>query len=129
MSNNVDPLPGYFRVADFVHTCCHRSPDGDTVCDDITHNYWINVLMTVIRVMQLLLFLFSPYFIPKSLYSKECSATQYVCYPETASQNAGGTHAEEEFKTTVLFTKDSKSDQKVLALQEKNKDKVINFCP
>ena len=83
---NVNPLHCYFRRADFVHTCCHKGPDGDIMCRDLTRDNWINLLMMFIFIAKAVVILYIPYFIPKSLYYLEHGSTQYVYCPDRESK-------------------------------------------
>ena len=73
------------RYADFVYTCCHKSPDDDVVCSDVTNDAWIDVLMAFIVITKVLVVLYSPSFLPGSLYRLKYVAAEYIYHlPDTA---------------------------------------------
>ncbi|XP_067684403.1 uncharacterized protein [Haliotis asinina] len=66
--------------ANFVHQCCHIDADGNTSCEDIHPDIWINVLLTCILIIKVLVVLYSPSFIPETFYRDKYTATDYA-YP------------------------------------------------
>ncbi|XP_041349366.1 uncharacterized protein LOC121368692 [Gigantopelta aegis] len=64
--------------ANFLYQCCHKDPDGVTVCQDMIRNIWINVLLACIIVIKVLVVLFSPSFVPEDFYRKKFTEADYV---------------------------------------------------
>nr|KAG5705591.1 hypothetical protein BaRGS_034789 [Batillaria attramentaria] len=71
-------LKGYLRPY-------HWGPDGNVICKDIQYDVWIEVLMAFIVITKILVVLYSPSFLPGSLYRLKYVATEYIYHiPETA---------------------------------------------
>ncbi|XP_048252728.1 uncharacterized protein LOC125380976 [Haliotis rufescens] len=64
--------------ANFVYHCCHIDSDGNMFCEDVHRDLWINVLLTCILIIKVLVVLYSPSFIPETLYRKKFTATDYT---------------------------------------------------
>ena len=107
----------HFRFADFVRTCCRKNADDNIACEDVTDDYWINLLVMFIFATKVLVILYSPYFIPRSLYYPEYGSTEYVYCPDKA--NAQQKSEAAGFKIRVMFTQDAKSDENVQELLDK----------
>ncbi|XP_046568117.1 uncharacterized protein LOC124276529 [Haliotis rubra] len=86
LSLNKDELICNMRIvpesgrANFLHHCCHIDSQGDTFCEDVHPDIWINVLLTCILIIKVLVVLYSPSFIPETLYRDKYTATDYA-YP------------------------------------------------
>ncbi|KAK7101544.1 uncharacterized protein [Littorina saxatilis] len=66
--------------AEFIYTCCHKSPDGYVICEDVMEDDWLNVLLTFIIITKVLVVLYSPSFLPGSIYRLKYVATEYICH-------------------------------------------------
>ena len=64
--------------ADFKYHCCHRNLHGDLECEFLKEDYWVNILMVIIKVLQALIVLFAPIYIPEAYYTLKDYGTPYV---------------------------------------------------
>ncbi|XP_076447500.1 uncharacterized protein LOC143284575 isoform X2 [Babylonia areolata] len=71
----IKEVDGY---AQFRYTCCHLSPDGEVMCSEVSPDDWIDVLMAFIVITKVLVVLFSPSFLPGSLYRLKYVAIEYL---------------------------------------------------
>ena len=68
----------------FLYQCCHKDPDGDTICEDMIRDIWINILLACVIVIKIIVVLFSPSFLPESFYRKKFTEADYVYHcPDT----------------------------------------------
>ena len=64
--------------AEFRHYCCKRGALGDITCQYLEEGFWVSILFYVIAALKILIVLFSPRFVPGSLYRLKSKATPYV---------------------------------------------------
>ena len=64
--------------ADFKYHCCHRNLHGDLECEFLKEDFWVNILMVIIKVLQVLIVLFAPIYIPEAYYTLKDYGTPYV---------------------------------------------------
>ncbi|KAK3769986.1 hypothetical protein RRG08_061958 [Elysia crispata] len=74
-SKHVEDDGGY---AHFVYRCCRFDQDGEIVCLDVIEDNWIKVLLTLIIIIKVLVVLYSPMFLPETLYRIKYVAAQYL---------------------------------------------------
>ncbi|KAK7476516.1 hypothetical protein BaRGS_00032264 [Batillaria attramentaria] len=67
-------------TAKFVYECCHLCPEGDVICEEVGYDVWIETLMTLLVVTKVLIILYSPSFLPKSLYLPKPHQGEYIYY-------------------------------------------------
>ncbi|PVD24198.1 hypothetical protein C0Q70_14668 [Pomacea canaliculata] len=98
------------RAAQFVHVCCHRThDDGKVVCNDVTSDPWLEVLFAAVLIIKVLVVLYSPSFLPESVYHHQTSYMQYVYH--------------EEMKLKMLATVRPQVYQ-----SQKEKMKIVRMC-
>lgn len=61
-------------VSEFIYECCH--PSGE--CNDLYPDFWALALSIVIRIVQILAFLYSPYLVPTTWYRSKLAENEYV---------------------------------------------------
>ncbi|XP_064611111.1 uncharacterized protein LOC135475228 [Liolophura sinensis] len=64
----VQTLKNVKMYGDFVHDCCRYGPDGDSICIDLTQEFWVSVLEGLLTFMKIAIFLFFPLMLPGSFY-------------------------------------------------------------
>nr|XP_034306724.1 uncharacterized protein LOC117682688 [Crassostrea gigas] len=52
----------------FYHICCRKYAKGETVCQELVKDFWVQMLLYSIYIMNLLVIMFCPYLIPKPWY-------------------------------------------------------------
>ena len=52
----------------FYHICCRKNSKGETVCQELVKDFWVQMLLYSIYIMNLLVIMFCPYFIPEPWY-------------------------------------------------------------
>lgn len=65
--------------ADFYYECCFRNVNFTFECRTIEEHFWVSSLFLVMTFVYIIVFLYSPLFIPTSWYKK--SATTYSFHP------------------------------------------------
>ncbi|XP_076467860.1 uncharacterized protein LOC143298784 isoform X2 [Babylonia areolata] len=64
--------------AEFVHDCCMKTVQGDIKCSSDDDDKWITILYFSITMLKVLMFLFSPSFLPQNMYSAMYVAAEYI---------------------------------------------------
>ncbi|XP_059169945.1 uncharacterized protein LOC131951625 isoform X2 [Physella acuta] len=72
--------------ADFVHNCCRRDIHNNVVCSRNQEDFWINILYLAITSIKILMFLFCPKFLPKTVYNAAYVASEYVVHLKNSIQ-------------------------------------------
>ncbi|VDI58446.1 Hypothetical predicted protein [Mytilus galloprovincialis] len=63
--------------AKFFYRCCHKDPNGNTVCENLIYDFWINVVFICVIIINVFAIMFSPYLIPDSFYRKKYGRSMY----------------------------------------------------
>ena len=63
-------------IGETIYKCCRLEYSDNLVCQDLEENIWIQILLTIIFVLQVLFILYSPTFMPK----KERLSTKFLDY-------------------------------------------------
>ncbi|CAC5383072.1 unnamed protein product [Mytilus coruscus] len=63
--------------AKFFYRCCHKDPDGNIICKNLTYDYWIYVVFICVIIINIVAIMFSPYLIPVSLYREKYGRSIY----------------------------------------------------
>lgn len=71
----VKDIEGY---AEFGYTCCHTSPDNQVMCSDVANDQWIDLLLTLILIIKVVVVLYSPSFLPSSVFGLKFDTCEYV---------------------------------------------------
>ncbi|RUS84416.1 hypothetical protein EGW08_007800, partial [Elysia chlorotica] len=71
-------VTGEAGVAHFSYRCCRFGQDGGIECLDVTEDNWIKILLTLIVIIKVLVVLYSPMFVPETLYRMKYVAAQYL---------------------------------------------------
>ena len=73
-------------VAEFIYVCCHEEMEGvvqngdgaRAVCNDVTRDPWISLLLAAVMVIKILVVLFSPNLLPETVYRLKYATLKYV---------------------------------------------------
>lgn len=65
-------------TAAFHYHCCHRGDDSKISCRYLKTDIWLNILFVAITFLKILVLLYSPMFIPGSMYRLKNVAMPYV---------------------------------------------------
>lgn len=61
----------------FYHICCRKNSKGETVCQELVKDFWVQMLFYCIYFMNLLVIMFCPYLIPKSWYQDKYQTLKF----------------------------------------------------
>ena len=64
--------------ADFKYYCCFRNLHDDLECEYLKEDFWVNILMVIIKILQVLIVLFAPIYIPEAYYMLKDYGTPYA---------------------------------------------------
>lgn len=65
-------------VADFQYYCCQRNGKGENECKYLHSDFWLKLLLGIIILVKVLVVLYSPRFIPESLYRKNVTVRDFI---------------------------------------------------
>ena len=69
------------NVGIVVYRCCMESLDGSIHCEEIGKTLWLSLLFNTIHFLQVVVIVFSPLFIPQSMYRLSSAFIDYVYKP------------------------------------------------
>ena len=64
--------------ADFKYYCCKKNLHDNIECEYLKEDFWVNILMFIINVLQVLIVLFAPIYIPEAYYMLKDYGAPYV---------------------------------------------------
>lgn len=118
------------RAAQFVHVCCHRThDDGKVVCSDVTSDPWLEVLFAAVLIIKVLVVLYSPSFLPESVYHHQTSYMQYVYHEEVRLFCQYSTSSSYFFYNSVVVIETSSSKVEILEKMNFSCDFSILLIP
>ncbi|KAK6993823.1 hypothetical protein BgiMline_010394 [Biomphalaria glabrata] len=62
----------------FRYRCCRKHQDGDITCEDMQKDEWVQFLLALIIIIKVLVILWSPMFLPETLYREKYVAAPYI---------------------------------------------------
>lgn len=64
--------------ADFKYYCCRKNLFGNIECKYLSEDFWVNILLYIIVVLQVLMLLFAPIYIPEAYYRLKDFGVPYM---------------------------------------------------
>ncbi|XP_070185271.1 uncharacterized protein [Littorina saxatilis] len=99
------------KFADFIYSCCHKSPEGDIVCVDIDKDVWTHMLLVFVIFTKIMAVLFSPFFIPRRLYRDDLGSVEYIYQPNPPTKKKAGIDEQLDEIMCLLKQKNSKTGE------------------